>query len=770
MVTSFIRITFALVLIGAGRELYLWACPWYAEEIVTTFARHPDVPRTQYVGGKLGVLLPSFATAYQVIAYRYLEGLGMNAGEQSQANLYLLDLERRTPWDRTAPDWGKEWTKLRATYSAGEAGEVRKERLNRNNYSYELNCADDAFRVASFTLRDRLKRVGSASPFFKNWLAAQEAVFSNCDGGDGDALPALLPNAPEWLRQDRVYQMGAWFFYRGEEERAIEAFRLVAADPKSPWRVLARYLVVRAMTREVQANPKVSGRAMQEIDGVLKDSKLAQIHGAVRVLRRRNLIIAKPEETMLELSSALTNKGMDLSLRQDLWDFVALFDKADRSPITRRILRKQELPDWLSVMQRPDAESAVYARQRWQQRRGDVWLVAAISNAVSSDEGVEELLEAAAKVPEQSPAYFTVAYHRARILCELRRYDEAKTIVEPLANSKSLGLSSRNLFTVLLGQSASDLKGFLKILPRQPVLVHSDGDTEETSSYDPLKQLRAQSFLAFNEVRLMNHSLPLQELSELALGEDLPNGLSVELRRVALMRALALERGELYRPLALALQKSVAAYAGPLRLALRSEDSKLRDALLHFTVQQPEMRLHFIKSGSNWESIGKLNDSRDDFWPALKDLDSLDHEQQGGWAKCEQDGYASGRLNYRVAEGLDETAKKEWIQLEAAGAANKFYMKYALDYYETHPRDAGNEALLGGAVRVWNNTRRDVKDLPVATRVWRILQLKYPISKWAERYRSGVIGAYAYSQEPAKEIKVKRNLFPGVGCRHKTEN
>jgi hypothetical protein len=770
MVTTFVRIAFALALLGAGRQLYLWACPWYATEIVTTFARHPDIPRTQYVGGKLGVLLPSFATSYQVIAYRYLEGLGMNAGEQSQANLYLLDLERRDPWDRTAPDWGEEWTKLRAIYSAGKAGGVKKERLNRNDYSYELNCADDAFRVASFTLRDRLKRVGSASPFFKNWFAAQEAVFSNCDGSDGDALPALPNNAPEWLRQDRVYQIGAWFFYHGESEKAIEAFRLVAADPKSPWRVLGRYLIARTMTREVQANPKMSDRAMREIDGILKDAKLAPIHGAVRALRRRNLIIAKPEETMLELSAALSSRGMDLSLRQDLWDFVSLFDKADRSPVTRKLSRNQALPDWLSVMQRPDAEGAVYAYKRWQQKRDNTWLVAALSTAIASDPEVEQLLEAAAGVGEQSPAYFTLAYHRARILCELRRYDEAKIIVDPLVESRSLGLSTRNLFAVLRAQSAIDLSSFLKGLPRQPVLIHDDADLGEVAVRDTPHRLRGQKFLGFNEVRLLNHSLPLKALSELALGEELPNGLSVELRRVALMRALALERSELYRPLALALQKSVAAYAAPLQLALRSEDSKLRDALLHFTIQQPEIRLHFFKSGSNWESIGKLNDSRDDFWPALQDMDSLDREQQGGWAKCEDEGFATGRLNYRVTEGLSETAQKEWALLEEAGAANKFYMKYALDYYEAHPRDAGNEALLGGAVRVWNNTWRDVNDLPTAIRVWRILQLKYPKSKWAERYRSGVTNAYGPYPEQPKQIAARRNLFPGVGCRYEPWN
>jgi len=119
---------------------------------------------------------------------------------------------------------------------------------------------------------------------------------------------------------------------------------------------------------------------------------------------------------------------------------------------------------------------------------------------------------------------------------------------------------------------------------------------------------------------------------------------------------------------------------------------------------------------------------------------------------------------------LSESAKEEWALLEDAGAANKFYMKYTLDFYEDHALDAGNEALLGGAVRVWNNTWRNKKDLPVAVRVWRILQLKYPKSKWAERYRYGVVGAYEPDPEKPKEIVTQRNLFPGVGCRFQPWN
>jgi len=41
---------------------------------VFTDARRPDAPLDAFARGRLGVLLPSYATAYLVVAYRHLSG------------------------------------------------------------------------------------------------------------------------------------------------------------------------------------------------------------------------------------------------------------------------------------------------------------------------------------------------------------------------------------------------------------------------------------------------------------------------------------------------------------------------------------------------------------------------------------------------------------------------------------------------------------------------------------------------------------------------
>ena len=191
----------------------------------------------------------------------------------------------------------------------------------------------------------------------------------------------------------------------------------------------------------------------------------------------------------------------------------------------------------------------------------------------------------------------------------------------------------------------------------------------------------------------------------------------------------------------------------------------MRDALLHFTIHQPELRPYFLKSGSGWSQAGKLVDSRDDFWPRMKADNALGFEQEGGWAKCEAEGKGSGRLNYLLVEDVAKEAQEEWEKLAKLGAAGSFYMNYALAYYEGHSGEAGSDELLGNAVRVWNNSRRPQKDLPVAARVWRILQLKHPKSPWASRYKYGVRDAdYEALDEKSVPVTV-RNLFPGVRCR-----
>jgi hypothetical protein len=72
----------AFALLAATGWRLAQACAPNFLRAVFSYARHPDLPRTEFIDGRLGVLQPTFARSYLVIAYRYLNGIGMNPRER----------------------------------------------------------------------------------------------------------------------------------------------------------------------------------------------------------------------------------------------------------------------------------------------------------------------------------------------------------------------------------------------------------------------------------------------------------------------------------------------------------------------------------------------------------------------------------------------------------------------------------------------------------------------------------------------------------------
>jgi len=82
-----------------------------------------------------------------------------------------------------------------------------------------LNCNDAAFSTAVTTLTDRTKRWGAASADLKDWVAAQDAVFSNCSR-EGVMPQDTSAGASALLKQDRAYQIAAAQFYAMKYDEA----------------------------------------------------------------------------------------------------------------------------------------------------------------------------------------------------------------------------------------------------------------------------------------------------------------------------------------------------------------------------------------------------------------------------------------------------------------------------------------------------------------------------------------------------------------------
>ena len=108
-------------------------------------------------------------------------------------------------------------------------------------YFQYVNCPVDALQNASRTLDDRVAKYGADSANVREWVSAQDQVFSNC-GGEARVIPASLDSEDTQFRADRAYQIAAAHFYCRDFDEAVADFDTLAKDRSSPWSTMSPYL------------------------------------------------------------------------------------------------------------------------------------------------------------------------------------------------------------------------------------------------------------------------------------------------------------------------------------------------------------------------------------------------------------------------------------------------------------------------------------------------------------------------------------------------
>ncbi|HZO56325.1 MAG TPA: hypothetical protein VFB63_26700, partial [Bryobacteraceae bacterium] len=89
------------------------ACAPVFAVAVFHYKRHPDLPRSKFIDGNLGVIQPTWARSYLVLSYRHLAGIGLDGAERDQARDYYKDRDTQW-WDRIGTDWVARWRTARA--------------------------------------------------------------------------------------------------------------------------------------------------------------------------------------------------------------------------------------------------------------------------------------------------------------------------------------------------------------------------------------------------------------------------------------------------------------------------------------------------------------------------------------------------------------------------------------------------------------------------------------------------------------------------------
>lgn len=140
---SLLAITLAVtVAFACGPDL-----PWAA----FTHQRHPDTPLVPYAGGQLGVLQPTYARSYLVVAYRWLSGVPLTKDEQSAA----VDMWRRRSeawWSGPAAEESApaEWMAARAQLAGlPPVPEVLLSHVREGSYTLSQPAGLESFRAAT---------------------------------------------------------------------------------------------------------------------------------------------------------------------------------------------------------------------------------------------------------------------------------------------------------------------------------------------------------------------------------------------------------------------------------------------------------------------------------------------------------------------------------------------------------------------------------------------------------------------------------------------
>jgi hypothetical protein len=719
---------------------------------VFSYVRHPDLPRTGFINGRLGVLQPTFARSYLVIAYRYLNGIGMNAREREQASDFYADRDTGN-WDNLGTSWAWRWRDVRAQIKTPSPPKVSlvTEGLMRYDpltHSFALNCAEDGFRVAVRTLQARRSQYGATSPAFRSWLGAQDLVFRNCDEQQPQIPEAALPGMSAQLRQDREYQIAAAHFYAGDLDAALQGFRRIAQDASSPWSAISHYLVVRTLLRLTEDPARAAQAGAQlstEAQAILANPKLAAVHGMTWNLVQRSGIRERDQVYFRDLARLLSSKGQDDGLREELWNYTGMYDhvigSADPNityhyekpapPDTARF-RDADLTDWIFSFQSRDPQAFGHCLRRWQQTHSTAWLLAALTHANAPRIAGTGLLEAAAAIPQDSPGYLTARFHLLRLYEETNERAAARDGADEILSSALVrGMpSSVNLYRTLRMLAASSFEDFMRFAPRKPVMVTVQQNIGEVPRFynDDERTPKPGELLDADATRLLNRHTPFRLLKEAALGGSLPPDLQREALMTAFTRGLML--GEDLSEIARQLGET--AY-----LSEQSEDGK-RFAGAFFLLHHPEARPYFATGITRQSRPGRLDPYRDNWWCPMDIGIALDSTANYSWFSYDK---PTNRLQASTAPVIPEPfagdngaeAAQELEKLGRLSAATDFLGAVVLSFAKTHPADRRIPEALYWLVRAGHYGCADANTWKTTRESFRVLQLQYGKTDWAKR-------------------------------------
>lgn len=686
----------------------------------------PDAPIDLYVAGRLGVIRPTYARSHLVVAYRWLSGnppagatlRGMRELVRHRLREYPAGWNGRASMDR--------WQKVRSTVTPPMGYLDPYQRGS--GYSWRVNCHDDAFEVAAATLEARIKTFGAGHRGVKSWVAAQDVVFANCSESKGRPAPAEL-DLPPVFHYDRAYQLAAADFYAARYDAARTRFLAIGRDRASPWRRLARYLAVRTELRRspiysvsvqftgapvhLPSTDPPAAAIENELRALLADPDMKPMREPVGQLLRFVTYRTNPYLRLQVAAAALASKDRYSAarVRDDLEHYTFLLDRGDFQP-------RDPMTDWIRTFQ--DPEQRGYAVQRWRAMRSTPWLVAALTHARPKDAAVGDLLAAAGGIDSDSPAYPTVAYHRARLLTALERTGEARDVLDRVL-ALDLPSSARNALGTLRLPLAQSIDEFLRDVAQKPV---GEGFTEHAPWEGVKDVIPPEAAVVFNR------ALPLDMLVTAARDTSLPRSVRNQLAVTAWTRAVLLRRDDVAEELVDAVAKAYPVLKEPLARWRKTSGARRRfatvDLMIHFPGLSPWVEPldgRLTEEGDEWKMVVTFHGFKMNWW-----CRGDSHWEAHTWHPQTELAVPP----FAKTKEIRERVAAERNKLLAHNGAAAYMLRGATEWAKARPRDERVAEALSMVIKDTRWTCRDDSTRRAASIAFATLQRLYPDTKWAK--------------------------------------
>jgi hypothetical protein len=743
--------TIALLAVILFQAPLSFACGPFSLNAVFSFSVHPEYPLKKFAAGEIGIVRPSYARSYLYVAYRYFKGEGFSQTEQQAlVDLWHERLDHR--WESGEEQAVKAWLDARQKVSGLGAApkiEVFRNREKPNEYESYLNCQNDAFETAATSLEARISRFGADSTALKQWVEAQDQVFSNCS--EGQNIPSDLPaDGDALLRADRKYQTAAANFYSGNFAAAKTLFDSIAADAKSPWRGTAPYLVARTLLRKASLGPDDTkkeslAQAEQQLNKILANQELKPTHPASKRLLSIVRLRLRPEERLRELALSLASKQGSTNLKQDLWDYTVLLDQLQGDDETHHqkttarpaVLHADDLTDWVVTLQSDEAGAVDHSVAQWEATSSLPWLIAALSKVEARNSRAAALQQAAAKIPASSPGFASVSYHSIRLDIGAGRSVEARNKLDNLLQKQraSFNASARNLLLHQRMMVSSSLDDFLTHAQRVPAGFSWDEDgTEIPVEADELgsdsERIQGKVLFDSDAGEILNRRLPLALLAEAAANKTLPDHLRRDVAQATWLRAVLLGNHTTALALAPTLKLMVPEMTPLLnQYTSAPEPAGKKFSAIYAWLKFPGLEPVIDIGSGRGTPLNEQDSYRDNWWcaAALAEPQPADSGAKNSAATAEKSGPGFLTATQRA------TAAREYAVLASFGAAPNHLCRQVIEWATMHPKDPRVPEALHLAVKSTRYSCTDKQTGKWSKAAYDFLHQHYPGNAWTKQ-------------------------------------